>query len=188
MARTRFERLQVSRRVALGALALAIGVLQVACGGAGGSAGAGGAQQTQLSLPTMTATPAHQPTRSPIPPVIRPTSTATTSAGSGPGASGPMVILTPSSAGGATAVTVGQVVQAQLPNNRNWTYVGQTGALLTPIAPTGERASNGLYLWTFRAQASGTGSLHFSGKVVCPANVACTPLVFVLNFSLRVSA
>ncbi|MGH2502967.1 MAG: hypothetical protein ACRDID_10665 [Ktedonobacterales bacterium] len=174
--------------MALLALTLAIGALQVACGGAGGSGGTLGEQQAQLSRPTMTATAAQQPTRSPIPPVIRPTITATSSVGGGPGTSGPMVILTPSSASGATTVTVGQVVQAQLPNNRNWAYVGQTGALLTPIAPTGERASNGLYLWTFRAQASGTGSLHFSGKVVCPANVACTPLVFVLNFSLRVMA
>lgn len=99
-----------------------------------------------------------------------------------------MVILTPSSGRVTTSVTVGQVVQAQLPNDRNWTYVGQSGALLTPIAPTGALASNGLYLWTFRAQASGSGSLHFSGKVVCPANVTCTPLTFLLNFSLRVSA
>jgi predicted secreted protein len=99
-----------------------------------------------------------------------------------------MVILTPKSTGVTTAVTLGQVVQAQLPNNRNWVYMGQTNPLLTPMAPSGERTSGGVYLWTFRAQASGSTTLHFTGKVVCQANVPCTPLAFALSFALHVTA
>jgi hypothetical protein len=98
-----------------------------------------------------------------------------------------MVILTPKSGSVTTSVKLGQIVQAQLPNNRNWAYVGQMGALLTPMAPSGDHTANGVYLWTFRAQASGTTTLHFTGKTVCQANVPCTPLAFTLNFALRVT-
>lgn len=99
-----------------------------------------------------------------------------------------MVIVTPSNAGATTAVKVGQLVQAQLPYDRNWVYIGQSGVTLAPTAPSGSHTSDGLYLWTFRAEMAGDATLHFTGKTVCQANVPCTPLAFTLNFALRVAA
>ncbi len=145
-----------------------------------------------LSQPSISATPGEPPTRSPIPPVIVPTITPAPSAPTAttvPSAptNGSMVILTPKSGDVTTVVKVGQIVQAQLPNNRNWVFFNQTVALLAPITPSGVHTSAGVYLWTFRAQASGTTTLHFTGTTPCQAHLACTPLAFTMNFALNVT-
>ncbi len=178
----------------LGMTMLGMSLLLVGCGGAGAAneaPGAGGAGTPTVGASSArlvgTVTISAQPTRSPIPPVTLPTATATPGPAGGAPAGGAMVVLTPASAHTTVTVKVGQLIQAQLPVARTWAYVGQTGATLPAIAPSGDRSAS-VYLWTFRAQMTGATTLHFTGKTVCSAGVPCLPADITLNFGLRIIA
>lgn len=206
-AQGRMRVTQWTRWPLMGAALLGMSLLLAACGAAGatGTTGATGASADTSGGASSGSTPSVFLTPIAGASSVRPNGTVivselpTSPPAAAPGGSngeppapttttdGALVVLTPASGDVTTSVKLGQLVQAQLPNDRNWAYVGQSGVSLTPTSPSGTRTANGVYLWTFRAEATGDATLHFTGQLVCQPNVACTPLAFTLNFALRVT-
>ncbi len=99
----------------------------------------------------------------------------------------PAVVL--NDAANNTTVTVhpGDLVQVQLPISWRWSFDGNAGALTLVQPAAAQDAQADVCFWNFRAGATGTTTLHFSGNMVCEPNRACPALARIDTFTVVVA-
>ncbi len=185
----------LARAGALALVALALGALLAACGGAGaagtpgagGGSGATGGATTRTSLtpnPTITASPtATSPTGQGSAVASCPAPAIDTAAPN------PTRVLTPADHAHTISVQIGAVVEVRLPTAaQRWSFDGKDAPTLTPLAVQGnDVASLHACVWDFTAAQTGKVTLGFVGQPMCAARQPCPQDAMLLPLTVSVS-
>lgn len=150
----------------------------------------------ELASGTPSATTSATATASPAPPSA-PAATRTPSGGNsavacpdssnGPGS--PTLILTPTTPNRTGSAHVGDIVQVRLPTTSKWSFApAQSAGALSLTQPSGVLIhSLNACVWTFKALATGTQTLPFTGQAICKAGQPCADYRIAMTFSVTVS-